>query len=335
MWVGVVLSGVFLYLAFHKVDPGEIGSAFRNANYVYVIPCLIMSIVGMWLRALRWKFLLDPVKKIRMGSLFSSTMIGFMANNLLPARLGEFVRAWVIGEKEGIPKSASFATIVVERLFDGVAVLTFLFMIVLLHPFTLPVWLQRSAAAIVIFYMATLAFLLALKFRTDRITRCINFVLRPFPDGFSNRLRSLLESFIRGLQILHDWKNIMIVLVLSFIIWFPVTVVIDLLLRSLGIVLPFLASFLVLIVLVVGVMVPSAPGFVGTIQLASVAALSLFGVGKGQALTFSLLFHAIQYIPVTTLGLVFFFLEGYSLKQLKRSGEAAQSENDDFPTGGV
>ena len=141
--IGLVISSVFLYLAFRKVDYSELWSALKEANYWYIIPNIILVILSMWMRAYRWRFMIDPIKKVGLSRLFSSVMIGFMANNVLPARLGEFVRAYSLGTKENISRSATFATIVIERIFDGFSLLFILWLSLLLSPF--PDWVKKAS----------------------------------------------------------------------------------------------------------------------------------------------------------------------------------------------
>src|SRR5579859_7048187 len=126
--VGVAVSLFFLYWAFRLVGNGNLGSAvesIQHANYWFLLPALAAYFAGVWLRAVRWRVLLKPVKSIEVSTLFPVVVIGYMANDVLPARLGEVVRAYVLGEQEDIPKTTTLATIVVERLFDGIAMLIF------------------------------------------------------------------------------------------------------------------------------------------------------------------------------------------------------------------
>ncbi|MCL5961132.1 MAG: flippase-like domain-containing protein, partial [Chloroflexi bacterium] len=118
-WLGLAVSCVFLYLAFRGQDFGQIGRAIRKANYVYVLPALAAYFAGIWIRAMRWRYLLSPVADRPARRLFPVVVIGYMANDILPVRMGELVRAYVLGEREQISKSATLATILVERIFDG------------------------------------------------------------------------------------------------------------------------------------------------------------------------------------------------------------------------
>jgi len=125
-WLGFVISVGILYLAFHRIDFRLLLESLQDANYLYLIPIVAIIFLSMALRALRWGYLLRPLKKIGFPNLFEGILIGFMANNVLPVRMGEFVRAYIIGRSEKISKTASFGTIVVERLFDGFTVLALL-----------------------------------------------------------------------------------------------------------------------------------------------------------------------------------------------------------------
>ncbi|MGE5810758.1 MAG: lysylphosphatidylglycerol synthase transmembrane domain-containing protein, partial [Ignavibacteria bacterium] len=126
LWISIIISMVFVVLIFYEVDFNKTEQALRDADYIYLPFAVVLSIVTNILRTYRWKYVINPIKKISTHSLFSGVAIGYMANNLLPARLGEFVRAYMMGKKEGISKSATLATIVLERILDGLALLFFL-----------------------------------------------------------------------------------------------------------------------------------------------------------------------------------------------------------------
>ncbi len=327
-WIGIVIGTLFLFLAFRKVDFNEIGIALKNANYLYTIPAILLTVLSLWLRSLRWHFMLQQIKKIGLNSLFSATMIGFMANYLFPARLGEFVRAYVIGKKESISKSASFATIIFERILDGMTILTFLFIILICFSFPLPDGMKSAVYLTSGFYVLSLLFLILLKVRTDQALKLTRFIFRPLPKKIQDKLLTTLNSFITGLQILHHFKNILVSIILSVLIWIPPVFIIYFILISFDIYLPLYASYLILAIFCFGVMIPSAPGFIGTIQFLSVSGLALFGVSKSQALSFSFLYHICQYIPIITIGLIYFFVEGFSFTQIKRSQKIEEVETN-------
>ena len=315
---GIVISAVFLFFAFRKVDIHEINLAFRSVEYIYLIPIVFLLLSSFWLRAVRWKYLLQPVKTIKISSLFSAAMIGFMANNLLPARLGEFVRAYAIGEKEKISKSSSLATIVVERILDGFTLLLFLAFIFVFWSFSFPGWLRSTSYLALVFYVFAVLFLILLKVRTKVMLSISEYIIRPLPGRVRRPFIKIMDSFVGGLNILHSVKDIILSIILSVIIWLHSVAVIYILLISFGINISVFASFLLLVALGIGVMVPSAPGFVGTIQIVCVAVLSLFTVSKSEALSFSIIYHAVTFIPVTAIGLIYLFKEEISFAEFKK-----------------
>jgi len=332
-WLGLVLSGIFLFFAFKKVDIAALTQVLNTVQYVYLIPAIILTVFSLWVRALRWRFLLRPIKSISMGSMLSTTSIGFMANNIFPARLGEIIRAYVIDHKEQVGKSASFATIVVERVFDGMTVLFFLFIVLLLRRFEIPVWIRSIMFAALFVYLFALVVLIILKVRTEKTLNVIQWLISALPERFKNRIQSIFRSFVRGLDILHDTKNIGISVFLSLLVWLPHALLIHLELMAFDIHLSFYASMFIMVIICFGVMIPSAPGYVGTIQFLCVAGLALFQVPKEDALSFSLLYHASQYIPVTAIGLVYFFMEGFTFSQIRKNTRTyEESKSDDEST---
>jgi uncharacterized protein (TIRG00374 family) len=310
-WAGVLISGIFLFLAFRKVDLGDVGRAFSEARYVWLIPSIAANFVGLWIRCVRWGVLLRPLRRVGMKDLFPSTMIGFMANNLLPARIGEFVRALVLGRKTGIRVSASFT------------ILLFLLVTVGLLNLPFPDWLRKASLVSLSGVGLMLGLLVALKTKTGAVLRFFGVLLRPFPQKIRNRALGFLESFAEGLHMLRDFKSVAVVSVLSVCLWAFPAFSLHYGIMAAGIHLPLAASVFVLVILCIGVAAPSAPGFVGTIQFVSVISLELFGVPRPQALSFSILYHLSQYIPVTGLGLIYFFSEGLSFSKI-RSEQAGE-----------
>jgi uncharacterized protein (TIRG00374 family) len=317
--LGILISAIFLFLAFRKVHLRELRIALGYANYVYLIPSIILLLLSMLLRAIRWRYLLRPVKDIKLKSLFSATVVGLMSNNLLPARLGEIVRAYIIGEKERISKSSSFATIVVERIFDGLSVLFFFAVILILYAFSLPKWMINAVYVTIAINVIAILFLVLLKNKTNTVLNVSGYILRPFPERTRSGLIRILNSFVDGLKILHSAKDILASSILSILVWLLQGTIIVLMLISFDIHLPVYVSFLLLVSLCIGVMIPSAPGYIGTIQFVCVTILALFSVPKSQALSFSIVYHGYIFITVTLLGLIYLVKGEVSFRDIKKS----------------
>lgn len=330
--VGALVSALFLYLAFRKADLGEIRTAFAQARYGALVPVVALMLASLVLRAARWRYLLNPVKRIGFRSLFHATAIGLMANDLLPARIGEIVRAHVIGERERISRSASFATIVLERLLDGFTLLLFL-AVILAAGVRMPGWLGKASIAAIVLYVVALACLVLFLARTPLVIGWGERLVRPLPRRPREVLLRTLHSFANGLAVLGSSRNLAAAALWSPFVWLPNAAMIHLLLVSFGIHLSVAVSFLLLVALCIGVMIPSAPGFIGTIQFVCVAVLGLFGVPRGQALSFSIVYHACIYVPVVAAGFACLAIEGMSFGEMRVAARRDASTGEP-PEGG-
>jgi len=311
IWIGVAISVLFIYLAFRKVDWDSLKNALARANYFYLIPIVAITFLTYGIRAWRWKYMLIRIKAISLYSLFVATVIGFMANNILPARMGEFVRAYALGRKEGLGTSLSLATVVVERIFD---VFSLLLCALLILPMLSPQKLLLYLLLLV--NVLSLAVVILLKLKTPTLLRLIRSAMFRFPPKWADRVVGALDSFSSGLRILESWKDVLIALVLSIALWGTVAATIYLAILSFGIDVPPVAPMVVMVVLMLGLMVPSSPGFVGTFQYFASWGLLTFGVPESKALSFSIVYHASQHLPITALGLFYLWRGGLSFREI-------------------
>jgi uncharacterized protein (TIRG00374 family) len=313
--IGLVISIALLVLIFWNTDFNALWQAMLSAHYWYLIPSTIVTFVCMWIRAVRWQLLFTPIKRIRIHPLFSATMIGFMANNVLPARLGEFVRAYVIGRQENVAKSASFGTIVVERIFDGLILLSFLIISFVTNT-TLPDLVVYSTYALGSIYLVSLTFLVGLVVRPEQARQLLNRVLGLMSASLAERVGSLLRSFIDGLQVLRLGSRMVSILAFSVVLWVLAGLSVHIALMAFNLELPFVASLLVMSIMGFGVTIPSSPGYVGTFHASSVLALALFSISRTDALSFSIVYHASQYISITLVGLIYLWMDHLSLQEI-------------------
>jgi uncharacterized protein (TIRG00374 family) len=314
--IGILVSVFFLWLAFRKVDYQELAQALKSANYLWVFPNMALMVFSMWLRAYRWKFMVNPIKKVGLQRLFSSTMIGFMANNILPVRLGEIVRAYSLGSKAGISRTASFATIVLERVFDGFSLLMLLWITLLISPF--PDWVKRAGNLTLALNVILLVVLIFLEVKTEPTLKFLNRLLRFLPRKISNQLTELLFKFTTGLKVFRDLPSMIWILIFSMFIWGVVGISNYFIFLAFDLYPPIQASFILLVMVSLAVMIPASPGYVGTFHFFCIAALGLFGYGKNLALPFSVVLHAAQYIPITLIGLIYLKTEHLTLKVLEK-----------------
>lgn len=322
--LGIGISLFFLFLLFRKIDFNKLVIAFSEMDYRYLLPAVVVTFVSYYFRAVRWKYLLLPIKKTSMANLFPSTIIGYMANNLLPARLGEFVRAYVLGQKEKIETSAVFATLVVDRLFDGFTVL--LILLVTFFTVRLPAGMENVQHGLVVggyvtlaIYALVVAFLVVLKKRTSWTIHLVGSLLKPFPARISEKVIPLLGSFISGLRLSSKPVELFALFGTSLIIWGSAIWPVHMLLRSFGIALPITASMFIMVFLVFAVMVPASPGYVGTYHAACVYGLMAFAIQKERALSVALVIHGLSFFPVICAGFYYLWRDNVSLKKIRET----------------
>lgn len=320
-WLGIGISVFFLFLLFRSIDGAKLLEALRTMDSRFLVPAVASTLLSYYIRAYRWKLLLAEDKQASMANLFSATAIGYMANNLLPARIGELVRVYVLGEKEGIDKGTVFASLVLDRLLDGFSVL----IILLATLFTLHLpgddgeirsILMMGGYVTVAAYLAIIAFLVLLKKKTMATLRLAAVLLKPFSPRLAEKVIPLLGSFIKGIRLSSRPAILAGLAASSFVIWVSAIWPIDLVLCSFGVDLPLTASLFIMVLLVVAVMVPASPGYIGTYHYACFKALTSFGIVGEKALSVALVIHAINFFPITLLGLYYLARGRMSLSKI-------------------
>lgn len=321
LWAGFAVSIFFLVLFFRKVDLRQIALAMSSVDPLYLIAAIGFTFASYFGRAIRWKYLLLPLKTCGMGNLFRSTLIGYMANNLLPARIGEFIRAFVLADREKLPKASVFATLVVDRLLDGFSVLIILlgtlFFLVLPEGSGIGHSTMKTAGVLTLCaYLVVVAVLILLRVRTEAALRVLHAVFG-FAPRLRDRLLSVAASFVKGIDLPRQGSALFQIIVWSGLIWLFALIPIDLVLRSFGVILPFSASMFIMVLLVFAVMVPASPGYVGTYHYACLKALTVFGLAEDKAAGIAIIIHGIGFLPVIIAGMVSMWKSGISLKALR------------------
>jgi uncharacterized protein (TIRG00374 family) len=313
--IGCLIGLGFLYLAGRKVDFSLMWEAFTKVNYWFVLFAVPVIFLSHFLRALRWRYLMDPIKSVDVASLFSALLIGYMANILMPAHLGEFLRAYVLGKKRGVSASSTFATIVVERIIDVFALLLLMVFAILLYPF--PDWINKAGYAMLIGTVVLFVFLILLKKYFAFFERFLNLLFKPMPKGLQEKLNRGIRSFVVGIVPLRRGRDYPVVAVLSVVIWACYGFILHLILYAFDFVslyqLPWSTSLIVLVVTTIGVVVPSSPGYVGTYHWLCQVSLAMFSVPAGPALSFAILAHGVNFLPVLIAGLILAYYEGVEI----------------------
>jgi uncharacterized protein (TIRG00374 family) len=327
---GIVISVVCIWVSMRDVRLVEVWSALRQANYLGFVGVMGLTLLGFWIRAVRWRSLIAAPRRLSTDSLFSATMIGFMANNVLPFRLGEFVRPWALARRERLSKTTLLATVVVERAVDMLTLLGILGLALLVHPLSASTeagrMTRRGAGVLVLACITLTAFVIVLEWSPKLAHGVIGWMTRPLPEKLRERVTATLNHFFEGLGLFRDLPRVAWVFLLSFVMFGVYAVALSICMWALGIDVPWYGGLIMLVITAIGIMVPAAPGYVGTLNLACIAGLALFHVGKHLAVPFSWFYWASQWLPVTGVGLFYLQREGLSLRSLGEAREAGPQE---------
>lgn len=326
--IGIAISGIFLFLILRKVDFSELYRALQTANYYWLIPNIIFVVLAMFQRAERWKWMLLPIARIKYGKLLSATCVGFMANNVLPLRLGEFVRAYSLSKQDHrITKSASLATIFIERMvFDLLALMLILAAVLMVAPIKIIEGDNKYAVVGVLgIAVIGLLFAVAVVSRPEGAGRLMTRYLFFLPKFLKEKVADTVLKFSKGLLFLKNGKDTFWVALHTILIWLAMGISNIFVFYAFGFDLPIYASYILLIIVSISILIPSSPGFIGVYHAGVVFTLSRFGIDPSNAVSCALVLHAAQFIPITLMGFYYLKKSHLSLKQLEE--EALEEEN--------
>jgi glycosyltransferase 2 family protein len=332
--VGGALSVALLWYVFRDVHFREVIDQIRGADLFLLALSAALITAPFPLRAIRWGYLLRPIEpNSRFRPRFASTTIGFMANNLLPARIGEFARAYSLTRLERVRLSASFGSLVLERMFDAIMVIGLL-LVALSWPGFPDVGGRgygRIAALLAVLLAAGFAFLLFLVSRPERATRLIERIAgRVLPRGLSRRVVDAIVAFLHGAAAVRDWRLVLHALVWSVAVWLTAGVATWVAFRAFDIDAPFIAAVFLQSIIALAVSLPSAPGFFGLFEAAArVGLVEVFGVEASRAVAFALGFHLAGYFPVTFIGLYYLWRLDFSWRDVEESEEIVELAVED------
>jgi len=315
-WVGLLISAFFLFIALRGLQPGNILEVIRNARIIWLIPGIGVYFLALWFRTWRWCFLLKPFGHISLSTLFSTMSIGYMGNNIYPARAGEVLRSILVKRKYQIPISSSLATIMIERVFDAVVIVGFVSINLSKLGGIFPADEKNGGLhswalwGTILFLLAFFILLTIARFPSQTeilLLRIINFIT---PLRWRQKISGIINRFIQGLSSLHSLQDLLLILILSVLIWLVETGVYWFIMQA----FPFEISFIHLIflngIVNLATTLPSAPGYLGTFDASGIALLSFFNVNQSVAVGYILLLHVALWLPVTLLGGFYFMREG-------------------------
>ncbi|MFQ5511129.1 MAG: lysylphosphatidylglycerol synthase transmembrane domain-containing protein [Candidatus Krumholzibacteriia bacterium] len=317
--LGSLVSALFLYLAMRDIQWSTLWDVVKRTQFRYLIPSAFFTMFGHYCRSYRWKFMMLPVKRIPTNNLFAATAVGFMANNLLPARLGELVRAYILGKRERVSRTASFATIVYERVVDVFTLLVLLW--VMLLKVDGPEWLRTSGAWILVVNVALLGMMVFMERKRETFLRWVTRLASPLPDRMQARADRATQAFVSGLTTVTQARTLLPIALTSALVWLCAILGFYFCLLALDMHPPFVASVTLVVLVSMGTMIPSAPAYLGTTQYACIVSLAIFGIGKSEALAYSLLYHATHFFPITLTGLFYLWRMHIRFDELREGGD--------------
>ncbi len=321
-WIGLAISAVCLYFAFQGIQFDKLFEALTSMDYRWLLVTIALWCVSYAGRVFRWQTLFSPLQ-VRLGNIFHALNIGYFLSNLLPARLGDFVRAYLIGDMESVSKARALSTVVVERIFDGLTVVLFFALSAFFVP-NIPEEARQAAIGVAVAGVIGIAVLLILSHQKERGMALLRRLASPFPFLQRPGLWDALESLIDGFAVLRSPRPIIGATLWSLYAWtlggmmfWAAMFAMDVR-DSAGIPLPVSAAFLVMTVTSLVVVIPSSPGYVGIFHYVAVLTLTtLYGVDKSSALSYAVVIHAVSYLWLTVLGVFSIWKEGLTYQRLQ------------------
>jgi uncharacterized protein (TIRG00374 family) len=323
--LGIVVSAVFLYLGLRGVQLEEVAQRIVGAELIWLLPSVAIYFLAVWGRTWRWHYLLRPMKRVRLRALFPIVVIGYMGNNVYPFRAGEVIRAYVLKRNEQISLTGSLATIVVERVFDGLVMLIFVFAALPFAPIEAE-WLRTVVIFGTLFFFGALAIFLALAARPAYTQRLAHGALRRFlPAKAQMPLLRLLDHFLDGLKSLRSPRDLLMTLVTSVFIWLTETTKYWFVMHAFNFEVSFFVLMLMTAVVNLATTLPSSPGYIGTFHAPGILVLETFRVNSEVAASYTIVLHAALWLPITLLGFFYLIREGLSWRAFEEATKAAEA----------
>jgi len=332
--VGLAIGLLAIFL--RNADLSRVWRAMRAARTDLLALSLALAMATYFVRAERWQYLLHPLGPTRFWVAFRTTVIGFAASFVLPARAGEVLRPYLLAKEEGLRPTAAFATIIVERILDLVTVLTLLALFFLFFAgdtatrapgLFRTVALGGLAAAPVGFGILAAMFVMA--GHPERLHALVLKAERILPSRLAHTVAGFARTFAEGLLVVRRPSRILMAMAWSVVVWLLIAAQLWVIARAFAIALPFTGSFVITAMVVVGVAIPTPGGVGGTHEAVRLGATAFYGADNDAAVAAAILQHAVNFAPVTLLGLIFVARDGLNMGRLRQmAAEGARTAAD-------
>jgi uncharacterized protein (TIRG00374 family) len=324
--IGILVSLVFLAIGFRDANLAHVWETIQQAQVIWLVPGIGIYFLAVWGRTWRWHYLLRPIKPIPLRTLFPIVVIGYMGNNVYPFRAGEVIRAYVLKRNENVKISASLATIIVERIFDGLVMLIFVFIAL---PFANieQDWLRTVIILGTLLFFGALIVFLLLAAQPERARRLLKAFLERFMiQRLQEPIYHMADHFLQGLESLRSPRDLLMTLVSSTFIWLTETTKYWFVMHAFNFEVSFFVLMLMTAVVNLATTLPGAPGYVGTFDGPGIKVLEAFGVNTAIAAGYTLVLHAALWLPITLLGFFYLARQGLSWRSFEEATEAVGQE---------
>jgi len=315
LFIGIVIGSFFVYLSLRGIDLDGIAAGLQRAHLFFFIPFLILMTLVQMLKSYRWGVIMKPIATVDQFSLFAVTNVGLMAVIAIPARVGELARPYLISTKKDISMSSALGTIMVERVLDVLSILAVFFIVIMFTP--LPQWMISGSILLLFLVLAFLGLMIFLLLKKEASLAMISPVLNFFPERWRLKIMALADNLIDGFKIISRAQSMYQLVFLSLVIWVIDAVSMYILFFAFDISLPLSAAFVLMPIIILGIAIPTAPGFVGNWHFFCVLGLGLFGIDKTDALTYAIVLHFLTIGIIVILGLAFLPFNHFSLADIK------------------
>ncbi|MFO7734855.1 MAG: lysylphosphatidylglycerol synthase transmembrane domain-containing protein [bacterium] len=311
---GVLFSLILVLYLFHDINWESFFNHIIKGRKAYVFSAVIIYLLSFFIRGKRWQSLISHIKHTKLRETTGLLFAGYATNNIFPMRFGELCRAHLLGKRNGISRTSAFASVFVERVFDGLTLVIIIAVTTAFHPF--PKSAGGYAIAISLLFFTIFIFLVYGSFSKTPLNFTIK--LKERFSGFIKLLFSMIEKFLKGANSLNSPFRVIKITALSVAVWLTEVVVYILICRAFDINIPFVAYFYMLCAVNLGMLVAPTPAGLGVFQAAVVSTMQLFSVTYEKSMAAAVVLHGIQIIPVTIIGIAWFYINHISFSKIEK-----------------
>jgi uncharacterized protein (TIRG00374 family) len=306
--IGLAISAFFIYLTLPSLHLPDVLQALRTANYWWIAPGVAVYMVGLWVRAWRWHYTLRHLKPVSIKRLFPLVCIGYFGNNVYPLRAGEIIRSYALKRSDNISMASSLATVIIERVFDGLTMLLFVFLALPFAP--MPAQYRNLVILLTVLMVVATVIFIAMAANPRLMNAVYAWVAnRILPARIRTRTDDLYARFMEGIASLGSGRAVLMIFATSVVVWLIETVKYWFVMHAFDFTVGFIVLMLMNGLVNLATTLPSAPGYIGTFDTPGIETLVAFGVERNLAASYTFTLHAALWLPVTLLGAYYFWRE--------------------------